>query len=84
MSKAIKCNRCHTCFDPYETSGKMIRFLNPSVYDCNNLRELTRGIRMFSDVAVDEVIDLCPECAARFQAFMFLGDGTKNTNADME
>lgn len=69
MSKALKCDRCKCCFDPYTVDA-------PDAFA--TLRELIyQDGRQFVDHEVgyrDEEINLCPDCANEFDRFM---DGMK-------
>lgn len=72
MANAKKCDRCEKCFDPLHMSGMMCRFKNPFFQNSNDIREGVIGKFMLSDP--DAYVDLCPECAEMFEAFMCFSD----------
>ena len=70
MSLAKKCDRCKSCFDPYNLEGRMGRFINPIFQTSDEIREQYRGQLLDEDLGVDGIIDLCPKCAVEFRKFM--------------
>lgn len=68
MANARKCDRCGKCFDPLHMAGMMCRFRNPVFQNSNDIREGVVGKMMLNDP--DGFVDLCPECAEMFDAFM--------------
>lgn len=68
MANARKCDRCGKCFDPLHMDGMMCRFRNPVFQTSNDIREGVAGKMMLNDP--DGFVDLCPECAEMFDAFM--------------
>lgn len=73
MANAKKCNRCERCFDPLKVEGMMGRFVNPIFQTSEDIRNNKVGARLI-DAEPDAYIDLCPECAKMFEAFMCHGD----------
>ena len=73
MANARKCNRCERCFDPLKVEGMMGRFVNPIFQTSEDIRNNKVGARLI-DAEPDAYIDLCPECAGMFEAFMCHGD----------
>ena len=63
MSKAIKCDRCKRCFDPYKEPGDFARIEN---YVLRNASQYYNNECSYHD---DE-IDFCPDCANAFAIFM--------------
>lgn len=65
MSKALKCDRCKKCFDPYMVQGEEY---------FTSIRDLfCQDGRAFSNNEVsyrDEELHLCPDCSRIFSAFM--------------
>ena len=72
MSKAVKCDRCLRCFDPAGTFGNMLRFKNPTVYSSVDMRggNPWTSAPLMTDRAVDDVVDLCPQCTEEFTMFL--------------
>ena len=69
MANARKCDRCEKCFDPINMTGMSCRFRNPIFQTSNDIREGVVGKLMVNDTP-DAWVDLCPECAEMFEAFM--------------
>ena len=69
MANARKCDRCEKCFDPINMAGMSCRFRNPIFQTSNDIREGVVGKLMVNDTP-DVWVDLCPECAEMFEAFM--------------
>lgn len=65
MSKAFKCDRCKTCFDPWETGDEKLEFGNISEY-----MTLTPVGGSFDFTYRDEGIHFCPKCNLEFARFM--------------
>lgn len=77
MSLAKKCDRCGVCFDPFNVEGRIGRFFNPIFQTSNDIREQVRGQLLDETLGVDGIVDLCPNCASAFRAFM-----NRNPNPD--
>ena len=76
MSKALKCDRCYTYFDPYDLGGKtFIRFRNPAYENENATKSNQVAGYFFEKEGPDGIVDLCPDCSRDFEDFM------KNKNA---
>jgi hypothetical protein len=69
MSKAIKCDRCGTCFDPGNANGMFTRFGDPVFLDSDDAK---KGVFAFTlnDRLIPENTDLCPKCTYEFMEFM--------------
>lgn len=59
MSKAIRCDRCKKCFDPYNVEGDFARITDFVVTDAKIFDSHECSYR-------DENIDLCPDCLTSF------------------
>ena len=77
MSKAIKCDRCGTCFNPRQVEGgvTVMSFYNPKITEYNTMAanaSETKAITRFlyTDLMMDDRIDLCEKCKDDFIAFM--------------
>ena len=70
MSKAIKCDRCGTCFGVSDTETSWIKFMNPCVMSKDIPMITFRRENLFTDMGTDEYVDLCPVCSVDFQNFM--------------
>lgn len=72
MSKALKCDRCDKCFIPENTTGAMMKFRNPAIYEAKNLSNpLAPTCTYFlPEETPDAALDLCPECTTAFILFM--------------
>ena len=66
---AIKCDRCHICFDPNDENSYFISFINPSVRGRAENKPPT-CFRFYENMDPDERIDLCPACSEYFTNFM--------------
>ena len=55
MGKAIMCDRCKKCFDPYSITGEFASIDTFTVRD-------SKSIANNESVYFDEGIDLCPDC----------------------
>ena len=73
MANARKCDRCEKCFDPFGMKGMSCRFRNPVFQTSNDIREGVVGRLMVNDSS-EAWIDLCPDCAEMFEAFMCGGE----------
>lgn len=67
MSKAIRCDRCFICFDPYSekdnwASLKEITIHNDAVVRTNTVVHRTGPI------------DLCPDCSKEFLSWFYVDD----------
>lgn len=84
MSKAVKCDRCKQCFDPMGMMGGMIKFRNPSVYFAKDLRggAVLTSSPLMENMAVDDMVDLCPQCGEKFVDFMATAP-IRNFNTDL-
>lgn len=81
MANARKCDRCGKCFDPlHNMEGMMCRFRNPVFQNSNDIREGVVGKSMLNEP--DAFVDLCPECAEMFDAFMHNDDGNNEKVED--
>lgn len=69
MANARKCDRCGRFFDPFEFEGSCCKFRNPVFQTAKDIREGRIGTLMNSK-SPDIFIDLCPDCAERFDRFM--------------
>ena len=77
MSKALRCDRCSTCFDPYTVTGewatiKTLIFQNSKEYE---KREV--GYR-------DEDIHFCPKCAEQFAKWLNIKEEKKDEKVSPE
>ena len=63
MSKALRCDRCNKCFDPWVEERDFTRIHSFSVQNGTNYRNNERNY-------YEEDVDLCPECTKLFSAFM--------------
>lgn len=72
MASARKCDRCERCFDPAKMTGMACRLRNPYFQTANDAREGVIGKLMLNGKGdnLDTYLDLCPECAEMFEAFM--------------
>lgn len=84
MSNARKCNKCHKCFDPLETTGLMTRFPNPVFMTANDIREHVIGSTLTGSDDTTEIIDLCPKCTELFRDFMKSGVKIKTEKGFVE
>ena len=55
MGKAIMCDRCKKCFDPYSITGE---FASIDTFTVRNSESIANS----ESVYFDEGIDLCPDC----------------------
>ena len=55
MGKAIMCDRCKKCFDPYSITGE---FASIDTFTVRNSESIANN----ESVYFDEGIDLCPDC----------------------
>ena len=69
MANAKRCDRCQRFFYPFEMDGVCCRFRNPVFQTENDIREGVIGRLMMND-SPDAYVDLCPDCAEQFEAFM--------------
>lgn len=69
MANAKQCDRCGKFFDPYKMNGMSCKFQNPLFQTSNDIREGVVGKLMING-SPDIYVDLCPECAELFEAFM--------------
>lgn len=69
MANAKRCDRCQRFFYPFEMDGVCCKFRNPVFQTENDIREGVVGRLMMNDT-VDAYVDLCPDCAEQFEAFM--------------
>lgn len=63
MSKAIKCDRCKKCFDPYESRCDFTTIRELIFQDGKNFSNDEVGYR-------DEEINFCPNCTMQFSGWM--------------
>lgn len=63
MSKAIRCDRCKTCFDPWTINGEFAHIADICFQDKENYKNNEVSYR-------DCHYDLCPDCAKTFSKFM--------------
>ena len=71
MSIAVKCNRCHICFDPLDQGmRKMVRFRNPYLRTAEDIRKHKLGESLIENGDEYEYIDLCPDCSEDWLLFM--------------
>jgi len=69
MSKAIKCDRCKKCFDPFENDDPYI-----------HIEDLTFAKRGNAEYETCDYIlrypkfDLCPECSEQFETWVTVND----------
>lgn len=70
MSKALKCDRCKKCFDPYSVEGEFA-----------NIRELyyrdPKSIQNNEVTYRDDGLDLCPDCTRSFTDWLVNADSQK-------
>ena len=81
MAKAIKCDRCGKCFDPCHMEGLMCTFRNPFFRSSEDMWHTTVARYMYDDA--DGYVDLCPDCAEMFEAFMSGCDIPQKINPDI-
>ena len=74
MSKALRCDRCKTCFIPEECEGRMIKFRTPMIYTSKDVQNPLATCVSMDGKPYDETFDLCPHCAERFLMFMWRKD----------
>lgn len=65
MSKAFKCDRCKTCFDPYDIPNSQ-DFVTISGFHCQTSKNFKNNEVCYRD----EGLHLCPSCAADFAEFI--------------
>ena len=71
MSRAVKCNRCHKCFDPLDMKdGEYIcTFDNPIYANREDYKNGKITDYLFNGESRLK-IDLCPHCAEEYRLFM--------------
>lgn len=72
MSKAIKCDRCKKCFDPFTATGEFMRISD--LVTCDG-----KAYSHHENLYRDEYIDLCPECCQSYNDWFAKGIFAKNT-----
>ena len=72
MSSALKCNRCHKCFDPLDMKkGELLcRFSNPFFISAEDYSSHKFTKDLLGTNNSETKIDLCPECAEGFSLYM--------------
>lgn len=65
MSKAFKCDRCKTCFDPYSIPDNK-DFVTIKEFFCQTSENFSNHDFCYRD----EEVHLCPDCAYEFGEFM--------------
>lgn len=73
MANARKCDRCGKFYDPFEMDGMLCRFQNPVFQNTHDIQEGMIG-KLLMNASPDTHVDLCPECAELFEAFMCCSD----------
>ena len=65
MSKAFKCDRCKTCFDPYAIKSPRY-FTTIKEFVCQNGQDVKNNEMGY----FEEGVHLCPDCSMLFANFM--------------
>ena len=63
MSKALKCDRCGVCFDPYAVKSDITSIRETMFQDANQYKNREYGY-------FEEEMNFCPECTKLFRKFL--------------